>query len=213
MEDNRPIIGKVINNSGEIVRDLRENDRFISGNSTKALQTKKMREIEAKKTGDKQEWNLEHFFKGHIPEIRELMKSLSVYERAFLFSIATYVGYEDCCLKYDNGRTLDFEDLVVISGMSRGKLSQVLNLLIKADIIYKGANSKGMQYFVNPWIYCKGIRINAVLKTMFKNYHVRVLDGKQWGSIALLENGGKTSTLEVRWYNANRKRRDAIVRS
>jgi hypothetical protein len=142
-----------------------------------------MREIEAKKNGDKQEWNLEHFFKGHIPEIRELLKSLSVYDRAFLFSIATYVGYEDCCLKFDNGRVLDFEDLVDISGMSRGKLSQVLNGLKNADIIYKGINSKGFQYFVNPWIYCKGTRINCVLKTMFKNYHVRVMGGKTWGTV------------------------------
>ena len=106
-----------------------------------------------------------------------------MYERSFLFSIATYVGYEDCCLKFDNGKVLDFDDLVTISGMSRGKLSQVLGMLIKADIIYKGLNSKGIQYFINPWIYCKGIRINAVLKTMFKNYHVRILGGQIWGTI------------------------------
>ena len=93
---------------------------------------------------------------------------------------------KDCCLKYDNGVCLDFEDLVDISGMSRGKLSQVLSGLKNADIIYKGFNSKGIQYFVNPWIYCKGVRINSVLKTMFKNYHVRVLGGKQWGTVALL---------------------------
>ena len=76
MEDNRPIIGNVIDNDGVIIRPIRESDRFISGNSTKALQIKKMREIEAKKSGDKQEWNLEHFFKGHIPEIRECMRGL-----------------------------------------------------------------------------------------------------------------------------------------
>jgi len=183
MDDNRPVIGKIVNNDGEVVRDMKQGDRIINGNSTEALHNKKMREIEAKKAGDKQEWNLEHFFKGHIPEIRGLMKSLSVYDRSFMFSIATYVGYEDCCLKYDNGKVLDFEDLVDISGMSRGKLSQVLSELKKADIIYKGINSKGIQYFVNPWIFCKGIRINAVLKTMFRNYHIRVLGGKQWGNV------------------------------
>ena len=183
MKDNRKTVGYVTNIDGKFNRDLKEGDRIVSGKTIDAFRTKKIREEAANKSGDKQEWNLEHFFKGHIPEIRELMKSLSAYDRAFLFSIATYVGYEDCCLKYDNGVCLDFEDLVAISDMSRGKLSQVLSGLIKVDIIYKGNNSKGIQYFVNPWIYCKGVRINAVLKTMFKNYHVRVLGGKQWGTV------------------------------
>lgn len=185
--DDREIKGYLTDINGTRVREIREGDRIRSGASTDAYRTKKIREAEAVKAGDKQEWNLEHFFKGHIPEIRELMKSLTTFERAFLFSIATYVGYEDCCLKYDNGKCLDFNDLVVISGMSRGKASDVLSSLIKSDIIYKGINSKGIQYFVNPWIYCKGIRINKVLQTMFKNYCVRILGGKQWGKVVDLE--------------------------
>jgi hypothetical protein len=186
MDDDEQIVGLLTDLNGNVNRKIKKSDLIISRNSLKSKKDKEMREYAAIKSGDKQEWNLEHFFKGHIPEIRELMKSLSVYDRAFLFSIATYVGYEDCCLKFDNGRVLDFEDLVDISGMSRGKLSQVLSGLIKADIIYKGNNSKGLQYFVNPWIYCKGVRINAVLKTMFKNYHVRVLGGQQWGTVGIL---------------------------
>jgi hypothetical protein len=182
-EDNRPIIGTVINKHGEIGATIKQGDRIISGKSLEASRTKKIREYESIKSGKNQEWNLEHFFKGHIPEIRELMKTLSVYEKSFLFSIATYVGYEDCCLKHDNGVCLDFEELVDISGMSRGMLHKVLTDLKKADIIYKGTNSKGFQYFINPWIYCKGVRINVVLKTMFKNYHIRVMGGTVWGSI------------------------------
>lgn len=185
--DDRKVKGYLIDISGKRIQEIREGDRIQSGASIDAYRTKKIREAEAIKAGDKQEWNLEHFFKGHIPEIRELMKSLSTFERAFLFSIATYVGYEDCCLKYDNGKCLDFNDLIMISGMSRGKASEVLGYLIKADIIYKGINSKGIQYFVNPWIYCKGVRINRVLQTMFKNYRVRVLDGKQWGKVVDME--------------------------
>jgi len=181
--DGKEIKGYLIDKDGKRVSPVYEGDRLQRGASLDAYRNKKMREDAANKSGDKQEWNLEHFFKGHIPEIRELMKSLSVFERAFLFSIATYVGYEDCCIKHDNGVCLDFEALVYISGMSRGKLSPVLSGLIKADIIYKGNNSKGLQYFVNPWIYCKGVRINCVLKTMFKNYHIWVLKGVQWGKV------------------------------
>jgi len=185
--DEREIRGYITDVNGNIVKPVYVGDRIQSGKSLENFKNKKMREVAAEKSGDKQEWNLEHFFKGHIPEIRELMKSLNVNQKAFLFSIATYVGYEDCCIKYDNGKCFDFDDLVLVSGLSRGTVSKVVNELRDADIIYKGFNSKGIQYFMNPWIYCKGIRINAVLKTMFKNYHVRVLGGKQWGKVGAEE--------------------------
>ena len=183
----RQIVGYRTDKNGGNKQPIYEGDRYVNGNSLKNVQNKKMREIEAVKSGDKQEWNLEHFFKGHIPELRELQKTLDVYERSFLFSISTYAGYEDCCLKHDNGVCLDFEDMQKICVMSRGKLSQVINQLLAKDVIYKGKNSKGFQYFVNPWLFCKGTRINVVLKTMFKNYKVLVMGGKAWGNIGLEE--------------------------
>lgn len=128
-----------------------------------------------------QEWKMEHFYRGNIEEICKVMKNLDVYEKAFLFSIAPYVGYEDCCLKYpSNGIELKFETLVDISGISRSKLSTVIASLVEKDILYKGKNSKTTQYFVNPWLFCKGNRINKVLKTMFKNYQIQVKDGTRW---------------------------------
>lgn len=128
-----------------------------------------------------QEWKIEHFYRGNIEEICKVMKSLDVYEKAFLFAIAPYVGYEDCCLKYpSNGIELKFETLVDISGISRSKLSSVIAGLVEKDIIYKGKNSNNIQYFVNPWLFCKGSRINKVLKTMFKNYSVQIKDGTLW---------------------------------
>ncbi len=123
---------------------------------------------------------MESFYKGNIDELRKNMSNLDVYEKAFLFSIVPYIGYEDCCLKYDNGRELKFESLLEITGISRAKLQSVVNSLIEKDIIYKGKNSNAMQYFVNPWLFCKGNRINKVLRTMFKNYKIQVFDGTKW---------------------------------
>ena len=128
-----------------------------------------------------QEWNImEHFYKGNIDEIRKTMQNLNVYEKAFLYSIVPYISYEDCCLKYDNGNELKFETLFDISGISKGKLSAVINSLVEKDIVYKGKNSNTTQYFVNPWLFCKGSRINKVLKTMFKNYEIQTKDGVKW---------------------------------
>lgn len=125
-------------------------------------------------------WKVENFYKGNTTEIKKLLRELTTTERAFLFSIATYVGYEDCCLKHDNGNELTTNDLIEISGLSRAETFRVINSLIKKDILYKGRNSKNRQYFINPWIFCKGNRINKVLKTMFKNYKIMVLGGTQW---------------------------------
>lgn len=123
---------------------------------------------------------MEHFYKGNIDEIRKTMQNLNVYEKAFLYSIVPYIGYEDCCLKYDNGNELKFEVLVDISGISRSKLAEVISSLVEKDIVYKGKNSNTIQYFVNPWLFCKGNRINKVLKTMFKNYEIQTKEGIKW---------------------------------
>jgi hypothetical protein len=154
--------------TGEIIAELKPGDKVkvIRGDSIK--------------TG---EWKIKHFYKGHTEEIKKVINELSINEKAFLFSIAPYVGYEDCCLKYANNKDIPLEGLVEISGMCRSVVFQVVSSLIKKDILYKGKNSKCRQYFVNPWIFCKGQRINKVLKKMFENYHIQILNGIQWKNI------------------------------
>ncbi len=171
----RIIRSKVIleTETGE-VKELNTGDRIVRKASLEAYNRIKERNKQY------QEWELEGFYKGNVKEARKIMKELDVYEKAFLFSIAPYVGYEDCCLKYDNGIELKFDALVDISGISKGKLSSVINGLVEKDILYKGKNSNSTQYFVNPWLFCKGKRINKVLKTMFKNYQIRVFNGTRW---------------------------------
>ncbi len=167
-----PEKGIVKYDTGEVENELREGDRV-----------KITRKESIDYLNQFQSWEMERFYKGHIGEITALMKELSTNEKAFLFSIALYVGYEDCCLKYLNGRDITTKDLLVITGLSNGALHKTINSLVKKDIIYKGKNSKNRQYFINPWLFCKGNRINKVLKTMFKNYKVRVCDGVKWKDI------------------------------
>jgi len=127
-----------------------------------------------------QTWKIEHFYKGHTDEIRKLVKELSVHEKAFLFSVAPYVGYDDCCLKFSNGKDITTKHLISITGLNKNKLHETVGNLIEKDIIYKGKNSKNRQFFINPWLFCKGNRINNVLKTMFKNYRVRIYGNTKW---------------------------------
>jgi len=154
--------------TGEKMGEVREGDVILRKNSIDYLDSCHV-------------WKVEHFYKGNAAEMKKLMKELTPNEKVLLFSIAVYVGYEDCCLKHDNGNELTTKDLVMLSGLGRSTTFETINSLIQKDILYKGRNSsKNRQYFINPWIFCKGNRINKVLKTMFKNYKIRVLGGTQW---------------------------------
>ena len=140
-------------------------------------------EIKNKDAETYEVWDIQHFYKGNIAELQELMKGISVYEKAFLFSVVTYVGYDDCCLKWNNNKCIDFNGLLKISNFSKGKLSEVLNSLRHKDVIYKGLNSAEIQYFMNPWLFYRGNKIEAALKTMFKNYKIKVRDNIKWGDL------------------------------
>jgi len=166
--------------TGEVKGKLYPGDRILRSKSLTAYQ--KQQKVTKLRPGT-EDFKLEQFFKGHTEEIKKILEELSLNERAFLFSIAPYIGYEDCCLKYRNGKDLNTESLVKITGMQTNLLYRTLSTLISKDIIYKGKNSTSRQYFVNPWIFCKGQRINKVLKKMFENYHIRVLNGMQWKKV------------------------------
>jgi hypothetical protein len=178
-DTDRAVLNK---KTGEIEYNLQAGDRIVKANSVDSLIKK---QAKAKREDPKvsMEWNLENFFKVHVPEMRLWMKDLSQTERSFLFSVATFISFDDCHLQFDNGVDIGSEDLVKITGLSRSVVYDTINSLVKKDILYKGKNSVNRQYFVNPWLFCKGNRVNKVLKTMFKNYRVRVLNKKKWGDI------------------------------
>lgn len=123
---------------------------------------------------------IDSFFKGCIEELKLVLPELSNIEKAFLISLAPYVGYSDCCLKHGNNSDILPQHMADITGLSERCIYDVTSKLITKDIIYKGKNSKGKQYFVNPWLFNKGVRINKVLKTMFKNYKIRSKDNIKW---------------------------------
>ena len=158
--------------TGETYNEIRQGDRH-----------KIVRKESIDYLSQHQDWRIEHFYKGHTDEIRKLMRELSINEKAFLFSVAVYVGYEDCCIKYSNGKDITTEDLINLTGLSRNVFYETVKELAKKDIIYIGKNSKNRQYFVNPWLFCKGNRINKVLKTMFKNYKVRICGNIPWKNL------------------------------
>ena len=160
----------VLENSGEVLTEMKAGDMIVRKRSVEYLESVKV-------------WKIDHFYKGNLREIAKWMKELSPHEKALLFTVSPYVGYEDCCLKKENGDMFRFKDMVEQSCMSRATVAKSLGGLIAKDILYLGKNSKGRQYFMNPWLFSRGHRINNILKTMFSNYRIKVCQNVKWGSL------------------------------
>lgn len=125
----------------------------------------------------------ESFYKANVDELQEIIPDLSMAEKAFLFSIVPYISYEDCHLQYRNKKDIDIKDMIKVTGLSKNTVYSVVKSLKEKDILYQGENSSNRQWFINPWLFCRGQRLNKVLRTMFKNYKIRVLGGKKWADI------------------------------
>lgn len=177
--DDKPVVANIVNSeTGEIINDLHQGDRIVRANSSESY--KKVVKKNSENTSNYQTWNLDNFYRANISELALWMDDLSHTEKAFLFSVSPYISFEDCRLVYANGVDIGTEDFIKITKLSRSVVYDTINSLIKKDILYKGRNSRTRQYFVNPWLFSKGNRINKVLKAMFGNYKIKVLNGKRW---------------------------------
>lgn len=176
--DDKPVVANVVNlDTGEIVDDMYPGDKIVRAESRRSY---KKYTKSKDSTPEFEKWDLDNFYRANISELSLLMEDLSQAEKAFLFSISPYVSFEDSHLSYGNGIDIGTEELVKITGMSRATTYRTIDDLISKDVLYKGKNSRSRQYFVNPWLFSKGNRINKVLKTMFKNYEIRMLGNRKW---------------------------------
>ena len=184
--DNKPAVAFVVSEkTGEITNEIFPGDKIVRGKSKDSYKqyVKKNSKDNKSEKAEYQNWDLDNFYRANISELTLILKELSSTEKAFLLSISPYISFEDCHLKYHNNVDIGTEDLANITQMSRATVYKTIETLIDKDIIYKGRNSKTRQYFVNPWIFSKGSRVNKVLKAMFGNYKIRMLDNKKWKDI------------------------------
>lgn len=114
-------------------------------------------------------WKYDSFAKLNIENLLKISMLLDKNEKIFLFSIIPYIHYDTCCLTYRNGKEIGFNNLIEITGISRGKIGTVINTLIEKNIIYKGKYDNKTLFFVNPYIFCRGNKINVGLLEIFKD--------------------------------------------
>lgn len=176
----------VIDENGEIVEEfngkrivgLNDGDRVVRKASIEYFKNKKEQYV-VKNVGGYYNCLSETFTKVNIEEMRLLLGALDVCECCFLFAVLPYVGYLDCKIRYDNGKCLSVKDFVRLTNMSSSKVYKVIKSLEDKAVICKVKK----EYYVNPWLFSRGNKIDKCLKGMFGEYEIRCKDMVRWNDL------------------------------
>lgn len=156
--------------TGEIKHELQPGDRIL-----KAQSIEKLKSIE--------EFKVDNFSKLNNDELQLILPELSKEEKAMLLTLFGYVRYETGLIQYKNGRDIAYKDIMKLCSLSESAVFRIIDSLVAKDLLYRGKNSKNVQFFLNPWLISKGNVISKVLKDMFKNYKIRSKDNVMWKNL------------------------------
>lgn len=150
----------VVDENGVIVGELGEGDRIIRAKSMEQF-------------GDKERTIYKSFCVLNVEEYMLVMKELDKNSKLVLSQLVPYVQYTTCLLAFQSGKPITSGDMTTVTGLSRHTVENALNVLLSKDILYKGRNSREVQWYINPYIVHRGRLTSKVLQTMFRNYKPR----------------------------------------
>lgn len=113
------------------------------------------------------------FIKLYKSEINKFMKNKELFTvelLGFITILSNYIGYEDNFLYNSKQEYLTQGDLIKITGWSRRKISNTINLLIDNEIIFQFPHEKDKRkhkYFINPKLVYQGRLIDHETKSLF----------------------------------------------
>lgn len=137
--------------------DLYEGDAVVRAGSRKYL--KRTMDV----TGESP------FVKMYTKPMAKLARSLSGPEMNMVYYLLPYINYESGALKHPNGKLLNRQFIAMEMGQSERTVDRLLQALKSKKVISHNYVGKDVQYFVNPWLFMKGQRINKTLYEMFQN--------------------------------------------
>lgn len=164
MEERKLIASVVDVETGEILSDLYEKDKIVPY---------------------KEKNEVIYAFNGKTPFVKlylgvnELREYLTQGEFVVAISLADFVCYEDCILRYGghgNGKILTIKELSVEMKINYDSLRKTITSLIKKGVI--GIHKTGCKdkpsvmvkaITVNPWIFTKGKNVNCTISSLFEN--------------------------------------------
>lgn len=157
--NNKAIVDR---NTGEIVDYLKEGDSIRRKETTEYLNSTVS--LDNKKP-----------FVKTFPEIRNFAKGIGATSLAISLVLQTYVSYTSNLVSYDNGKPIMNEDIMEIMGYSNPTITKCMNELVLNKVFARVTVGHYYQYYANPYIFCKGNRINKTLEDMFKSYKNKTL--------------------------------------
>jgi methenyltetrahydromethanopterin cyclohydrolase len=167
---SKPVLDIVVRETGEIISSLNEGDRILRKQSIEHLQNR----VEI--LGEEQ------FIKTYTKPLTRLARSLSGAEMNMIYYMMQYISYDSGALKHQNGQLLTRKHMAEEMGLSERTVDRLLHGLKSKKVISHNYIGKEVQYFVNPWLFMRGKRINKTLYEMFRN--------SDWAKVYDLKKGG-----------------------
>ena len=121
----------------------------------------------------------EGFMKVYLDAAKKMARELTGTEMAMVIGLMPYVSYTDCCIRVGGvGEVMDIDDIANALEMDKKKVYRLISSLEKKGVmghhvtgsILKGYEGKVRKvYTVNPFIYCKGKRVNKAVYDFYEH--------------------------------------------
>jgi hypothetical protein len=147
----------VIDESGEVIDEIREGDRIIRGTSIDLYNNT----IELNKN--------DSFIKIYTKCMFELSNDISGKESILLTYLLQFVSYQTGILTHSNGVCVTRDYIAKDIKQDKRTVDRTLDGLIRKKILGKHRTGKVVCYIVNPYIFMKGNRINKTLAKLFEH--------------------------------------------
>ena len=176
MEDKKPISGVIDYDTGEVTDEFYEGDRY---RKYKASDSKKRDDyLKTHILGFNKDKSFVKLFDAVIPILNE---HLTPPEFKLAICLASHVSHEDCILRKANrvdSSPLDIHDVCKIYGYKYDYCRKLFRKLISKGIIGKHITGSIIPeydgdikeiYTVNPYVYFRGINVNASVIGFYKD--------------------------------------------
>jgi hypothetical protein len=150
---------RLVDSNGCIVGTIDDGDRIVRKSSVEFL-------------CDTVAWGVGRpFIKVFIDYFPKVAEELSGGAVGLMSVIATYIAYRSNLLcNRSSNNPLSNKDIEDITGISKASVARYMDELVDAKVLFRGKTGKSYQYYANPYIYCRGSKINKTLEAMFANY-------------------------------------------
>ena len=148
----------IVNENGEIIEVINSNDVIVK--MSKGDRVLRKPSIDYFK-------DTKEIKKRFIKVNDQAINILNKYGK-YICLLLKYVGYMDGILRFNNGIYLTNKNISKIFGVNERNTVNILNDLIKEDVIHKHKEKNRNYYTFNPWIASKGKRVSIDLYNEFK---------------------------------------------